>query len=246
MLLQSSRAGSWDIFEQQLDQESVTPLLRGEGEQWEPTYVDGGDWVAYLHFDADADQRSVRRVRRGGGVPVNVLNGAYDEIKCTFDSTRCIAGAVHETEYVLTTFDVLTGESSELLRIEHRDPFTGWDLSPDGTRVAVVHNDNNEVKVIDLESGEERSVIVRGWQSFEFITWAADGLGFVVNAWPDEEAFGPGTGAGLIYVNLTGKATLLRRRPNEWDVFPVMSPDGRQLAFSTMKFHANAWMIENP
>lgn len=246
LLLESSRAGSWDIFEQQLDQESVTPLLGGAGEQREATYVDGGDWVVYLNFDDDADQMRVRRVPRGGGVPVNVLDGAYDEIKCTFDSTRCIAGAVHETEYVLTTFDVRTGESSELLRIEHREPFTGWDLSPDGTQIAVVHNDNNEVKVIDLESGDERSVIVHGFQWFEFITWAADGLGFVVNGRPDGEAFGPGTGAGLIYVNLTGKATLLRRRPNEWDVHPVMSPDGRHLAFSTMKFHANAWMIENP
>ena len=97
-----------------------------------------------------------------------------------------------------------------------------------------------------MQSGDERSVMVHGFQWFEFITWAADGLGFVVNARPDGEDFTVGTGAGLIYVNLTGKATLLRRRPNEWDVYPVMSPDGRQLAFSTMKFHANAWMIENP
>jgi hypothetical protein len=99
---------------------------------------------------------------------------------------------------------------------------------------------------VDLESGEERSLIVGGWQSFEFIAWAADGMGFVVTARPDGEASGPETGIGLIYVDLAGKATLLRRRPDEWHVHPVMSPDGGHLAFSTMKIHANAWLIENP
>jgi Tol biopolymer transport system component len=247
LLLQSSRSGSWDLFEQSLERElPPEPWLSAPGEQTKPDYALGDDWIVYLEGGEDPAAGSIYRAPRQGGVPVEVIAGRYDHVECAAEGNDCVAGVDRGAEYVFTAFHVLTGVSRELARTEHRQPFTKWDLSPDGTRIAVVHNDNNEVKVIDLESGEERSVIVRGWQWFEFITWAADGLGFVVNARPDGESFGPGTGAGLIYVNLTGKATLLRRRPNEWDVHPVMSPDGRRLAFSTMKFHANAWLIENP
>ena len=177
---------------------------------------------------------------------MEVLAGRYHRVECVTDSSGCVAGAVRGTEYVFTAFDVLTGESHELVRIEHRVPFTEWDLAPGGTRVAVVHNDNNEVKIVDLAGGGDQIVIVPGWHGFEFITWTADGAGFVVNATPDEEGMVPRSHAGLIHVDLAGTSTLLRRRPNEWDVRPVLAPDGRHIAFSTMRFHANAWLIENP
>ena len=39
--------------------------------------------------------------------------------------------------------------------------------------------------------------------------------------------------------------TVLRDKQNEWHVRPVASPDGRYLAFASMIFDSNVWMIEN-
>ena len=102
------------------------------------------------------------------------------------------------------------------------------------------------MSVVELASGKRRIVTVSGWHGFEFITWTSDGSGFVVNASPGDEAIVPRSNAGLVHVDLAGVATMLRRQPTEWDVWPRMAPDGQRLAFATMKLHANAWLIENP
>jgi hypothetical protein len=47
----------------------------------------------------------------------------------------------------------------------------------------------------------------------------------------------------LLYVDLDGHATPLLQQKNEWYIYPKASPDGRHLAFTTMRLESNAWMI---
>ena len=49
----------------------------------------------------------------------------------------------------------------------------------------------------------------------------------------------------ILHVDLDGQVHVLRGKTNEWHVRPVASPDGRRLAFATMPFHGNVWMIED-
>ncbi len=127
------------------------------------------------------------------------------------------------------------------MRIEDNPPFTNWDISPDGTRIAVVHNDDR-IRIFELSSGEESVISKEGWSLGEFVTWSADGEGVYLDG-------GTTTASrfrrGLLYVSLNEDVTLLRQTLHDWHVQPVTSPDGRHLAFASMFFSGNAWMIED-
>ena len=146
-------------------------------------------------------------------------------------------------QYVFSSFDPVQGKGPELARIEDRPPFTNWDLSPDGTQVAVVHRDDDSIRIVTLATGEERVLRLTEWQGFEFISWTVNGAGFYING-------GGKKNRGLTYpvllrVDLDGQVHVLREKANEWHTRPVASPDGRRLAFATMPFHGNVWMIED-
>ena len=49
----------------------------------------------------------------------------------------------------------------------------------------------------------------------------------------------------ILHVALDGQVHVLRGKTNEWHLRPVASPYGRRLAFATMPFHGNVWMIED-
>jgi len=47
-------------------------------------------------------------------------------------------------------------------------------------------------------------------------------------------------------VDMEGRARRLLTTPSEWHVYVRASPDGRHVAFASMPFHGNAWLIEDP
>ena len=98
-------------------------------------------------------------------------------------SAVCVMGE-RDTEagqYVFSSLDPVQDKGPELARIEDRPPFLNWALSPDGTQVAVVHNDDDSIHIVTLANGEERVLRLTEWQVFEFISWARDGTGFYIS-----------------------------------------------------------------
>ena len=80
------------------------------------------------------------------------------------------------------------------------------------------------------------------WTAFEYVAWAADGQGVFVTGF---SLRGPRlTNTGILHLDLQGHAQVLRHEQNEWHIYPVASPDGKSLAFGTMKLESNAWMID--
>jgi WD40 repeat protein len=183
----------------------------------------------------------VSRVPIGGGPPAELIAGFLpDAIQCTGAlGPRCLAGFIDGAEYVFVSFDISGGRVEEVLRIRHRPPFTNWRLSPDGTTLAVVHNADNTIRLISFPTGEERALHVEGWASFEFVDWSADGRRLFVNSNFDSVRLF----AALLSLDLEGNAAVLRQAPSQWHVYPAASPDGRYLAFASMPFHGNAWLI---
>ncbi len=214
---------------------STQPIMTGPGKQDRPVYTTDGRFILYL------SDETINRIPDIGGPPEEVLSGfPFLNIECLPGAaSECLAGHIDGNEYVFTSFDAETGNAQELLRISHRAPFTNWDLSPDGSTLAVVHNDDDAVRLISLPSGQEKILRVQGWTSFEFVSWAGDGQRLFLNA-----GFNiAGKLADLISVDLQGNASILRQAVSQWHVDPVTSPDGRYVAFSSMPFHGNAWLI---
>ena len=235
LLFSSFRSGTRDIYRMEISNRSTQPIMTGPGDQDRPVYTTDGRFILYL------SDETINRIPDIGGPPEEVLSGfPFLNIECLPGAaSECLAGHIDGKEYVFTSFDAVTGNAQELLRISHRAPFTKWDLSPDGSTLAVVHNDDDAVRLISLSSGQEKILRVQDWTSFEFVSWAGDGQRLFLNA-----GFSiAGKLSDLISVDLQGNASILRQAVSQWHVYPVTSPDGRYVAFSSMPFHGNAWLI---
>ena len=237
VVFHTSRGGNYDLYQRPLDADGPLPILVAPGDQTDGIASADGQWLLYR------SGQEIRRLPWSGGAPEVVLGvlGVRGRFRCPRSETsRCVVGHVVGDTLVFASFDPAVGEPRELTRISYRAPFTTWDISPDGSTAAVVHNDDNVVRLVELASGRETAIEVDDWRSFEMVAWAADGSGLFLDANSSEGGFSH----ALLHIDMDGQAHVLRERPNEWHVYPVASPDGRYLAFASMPFHGNAWLIE--
>ena len=230
-LFSSARAGSTDLYTIDLADPGSRParIAAGRRAAWAP---EGGALL-------DLNSGDIYRIDPGSGARELVLEGAFTDLKCAHGG-RCVLGTREGEQYVFSDLDLTRGAATELTRVTGGSAtFFVWGLSPDGGTAAIVHNDDNRIRLVELATSVETIIEVAGWSAFEFIDWSADGSGFFVNA-----GFATtGNYPVLLRVDLDGTAHLLRRAPNEWHVLPIPSPDGRSLAFGRMPFHGNAWLI---
>ncbi len=233
----SNRTGTWDFFKQEINQPDAEMIAGGPGDQSPAATSPDGSWILYW---SDGD---LMRAPASGGPPERVLTAKVAaDLRCPpHSAASCVLGEREKSQYVFYALEPIRGRGRELARIEDRPPFSNWDLSPDGSQVAVVHNDDNQIRIVPLRGGGERVVAVKEWQGFEFIAWARNGQGFYVDGRSLKHASYP----ALLHVDLEGRVTVLREQAHEWHLMPVPSPDGRYLAFAVMAFHGNVWMIEN-
>ena len=239
LLFSSARAGSTDLYTIEVadrasrparlpDDNSVFDGAVGIRAAWAP---EGG---AILRLSSGG----IYRIAPGSGAWERILQGAFTHLKCAHGG-RCVAGRSEGEQYVFSELDVIGGTTTELTRLTRGATFNEWALSPDGGIVAMVHNDDNRIRLVELATGGVTTIAVAGWTNFEFVDWSADGSGLFVNA-----GFATiGSYPALLRVDLDGTAHVLGEAPNEWHVYPVASPDGRSLAFGRMPFHGNAWLI---
>ena len=115
--------------------------------------------------------------------------------------------------FIFSTFDAITGRAPELKRLAI-DPNAEyiWDLSPDGTRIALLKTlrrrdtilfSEGPIRIISLNGRPSLDLTVPGRTNFgEYLDWAPDGNGlFVSNPVPGGQA--------LLYVDLLGNAQVL-------------------------------------
>ena len=123
------------------------------------------------------------------------------------------------------------------------DPGTGgwnWDLSPDGSQVAVLFPaEENRIRLLPLGGGTPRDLFVKGWSAFgNGPDWSADGKGFYV------ESHSP-RGSTLLYIDLNGHASAVWEQKGNCGTWGVTSPDRRHLAIRGCTVDSNVWMLEN-
>jgi hypothetical protein len=127
-----------------------------------------------------------------------------------------------------------------------------WDLSPDGTRIAVLRPSKERIHILSLYRPATHDIVARGWTNLQSLAWAADGNAILASSEMN-------TGGALLRVDLTGKVQVLWKHEGSNtsnQVFNGMlgerstpsivpSPDGRHLALYERSMSANMWMMEN-
>jgi DNA-binding winged helix-turn-helix (wHTH) protein/Tol biopolymer transport system component len=145
--------------------------------------------------------------------------------------------------YSRLNFYVLDPESGEGLPLGESaidSDQTNWDLSPDGSRLAIVLGDEKRaghIRVFDLPSRSIRDVTINGWTGFQSIDWAAHGEGWYVSSRSAD-------GAVLLYIDIEGRARVLRSQTGSFGTWGIPSPDGEHLAFLEWTIAAtNVWDV---
>lgn len=183
------------------------------------------------------------RVPITGGTP-QLVSGerAYITYSCArAPATLCAIDERQSDEMVFRALDPERGKGRELARIPY-NPAGGfyWDLSPDGTRIAVAAESREEgrIEVIALDGRPRYQVRVPGWSHFHSIAWTADGSGWFVSSMH-------GRSPALLHVDINGDAHMLGDWFGTFRAWPVPSPDGRYLAYAVHAISWKAWLLED-
>ena len=141
---------------------------------------------------------------------------------------------------MFTSLNPLRGRMNEMLRLAaDLEASPAWDLSPDGSTVAIVDVDERKdrIRLVALENGSARSIAVGQSEGLSGISWSADGRGWFVTS-------SSLRGSAVLKVRLDGTIAELWKSSTTLEA-PLASPDGKDLAFSSSTYNSNAWVIEN-
>jgi hypothetical protein len=255
----SDARGNFDVFYQPID--GGAPRAFAADPDWETSSQLAPDTssLLYWRFPAVAGDEAVHPelVRRpiGGGPPAHVLtaesvahpSGAGRpppwemRMRCPkVPGASCILSERIDGAQVFTAFDPARGRGREVFRIAHPTAAsTLWDVSPDGTRLAIPRA-NGPVLIQPI--GGEGAATEVPMPGCDPVTpaWSADGKGLFV--YVDCNAEYPPY--RLYYVGLDGSASLLWKDPSLFILEAEPSPDGAHLAIAVRHSDDDVWMTE--
>lgn len=260
VFLYSDRNGSFDIYKQGVTDRNAEPIVTGPEEKWAPQLSPDGKWVLYMQWpkltqDGIFGPGKIMRAPITGGPSEAVADikgrpwtlsanpgdtvGGFPGFRCPAHGSTCVLAeaAEDEKQIIFTAFDPVQGKKSEPLKVAVDSGETAWDLSPDGTRVALSRFDYkaSDVQIIPLAGGTPQKLSAMPWTELVAIAWAADAKGLFVASYSSR-------GTGIVHLDLTGKPKLLFKPV--WDIYSLLpSPDGHYLAFGPIINNANAWTI---
>lgn len=264
VVLRSWRDGRWSIFKQSLDQDFAEPIAKGADVGLASATVSpNGDWVLYLALSNVADHSvttdRLMRVPISGGTSQPVLTAAiYGNPACSRSPASLCAFAEFTPDHkqlVFTSFDPVKGRGGELTRFD-TDPTIKakylWDLSPDGTRIAILEYASKVIHLLLLPNQGQREFVAKDWKNLLSLNWTADGNSIFTSSLTKK-------GSVLLRLDMKGNTNVLWEQsgsvapwnrpfgePDELSApWAVPSPDGRHLAIHDWKLSANMWMIEN-
>jgi hypothetical protein len=210
LLFYSDRNGNFDIFKQAVDASMPELIAHGPDHERGAQLSPDGNWVLFLSSREPASGAPLPPVRLmriplSGGSPQLVLQAGgfsgpppfsnervglekrtYPTFRCCSTSAgRCVLGEANERQFIFSEFDPLGGSKRELARLE-MDPsiLFVWDLSPDGSRVAVAERlqQNGRIRIVDLGTAALREIPI-SWVNLDSIGWAADAQALFVTSW---------------------------------------------------------------
>ena len=248
VLFFSDRKGRGSIFKQSLEQDTSEPIETGARGAIIPRMSPDGAWILYLETQQDSSSGPARlmKVPVAGGVPQLVLTGTLvDSHRCARSpATLCTIAerSADRKRLIFTAFDPVKGRGGELAKLDvDANADYSWDLSPDGTRIALhSRSDRQRIHVFSLTGGRKsQEVVLKGWSLGEYgLDWTPDGKGLYVSS-PI-----PG-GVALLHVNLQGDAHVIWKQLGGVATWGVPSPDGLHLAMPGDLQNSNIWMIQN-
>ena len=116
--------------------------------------------------------------------PTNSVGG-LPSFRCVSHATTCVLAEQGENQVVFTVFDPVQGRKPESTKVAATPDLISWDLSPDGTRVALSTFDYKaaDVEIVSLAGGAVlQKLSVLPWTQLVAAAWTADGKGLFLGS----------------------------------------------------------------
>jgi Tol biopolymer transport system component len=260
IVFSSSRNGRAELFRKGLKENIDEVIVRGpESYRWARLTADGSQmlYVEWTANAAGAPTTPDRLMRRpvAGGPPDRILEepagasvlqdlGLYVwDYKCPLrPGIPCVLGEKKGNELDFYSLDPLQGKGKHLGKTEVWR-FMNWDVSPDGSRLALIGQRGDKhlgkIEVLTLSDSTWQEISPeRGVGLLMLIAWTADGKGFFVNSWENNSS-------DLVHITLSGKVeTLIHNGTRQYMDKLLPSPDGKYLAYQGDTTESNVWMLE--
>jgi serine/threonine protein kinase/Tol biopolymer transport system component len=264
VFFESNVNGKLQVFRQALDQDAANPVVSTSSSPGVlltetralPAVTADGTWLLYPIFppgQRTTQQTKLMRIALAGGSAELALSAPlYDTPRCTSLPTNfCVIAELSANghELIFSGFDPTHGRGRELTRFEMGDEtysgtgedassnLVGWDLSPDGRRIAVFKTREEFVYLLSTTTLTVSRFAVKDWPILQ-LRWSSDSAGLFVSSRREDSSV-------LLHVDLAGTARLLWRQAG-WDGLQcVPSPDGHHIAIFALRKNNNVWMMEN-
>ena len=210
-----------------------------------PTY----DGASVLFIVAPAGFRSrtprLMRVPLAGGAPQEVTSGEFVNggARCSVQPAELCAIAewsADHKELIFTAVNPVGGRAHELTRVDVSGfADARWDLSPDGTRIAVLDAKGTQIRVVLIGGRAAEQINLHGQHGLGYVSFTSDSRGVIVPSLTEKSA-------NLLSVSLDGTIRVLWEQPGAFDISGIPSPDGRHVAVWIRSRNASLWLAESP
>jgi serine/threonine protein kinase len=251
VIFSSERATNRWLYRQSLDRDSAPQLIT--------PVANTNFYLARLSPDGASillegartglHKMGLYRVALRGGTPQRLFDTeGFVLFWCANKASNfCVFGrpSTGKNDLVVVAFDPLEGPGKELVRIPLEAGTSAdigfdywWQLSPDGSRIAIVKRHSNQIRLVPLGGGPTRTITVKDYPDLLDLNWAMDSQSMFVST------LEPGR-ATLLRVALNGDAQPIWQQHQSKLTWGIPSPDGRHLAIMGANSEANVWMIDN-
>jgi len=250
ILFHSNRNGRWAIFKQDLDAKAPETLIAGPENYFFAKLSAQGTLLYHATASLNRNEPGDTTIRvmstpQQGGARSTLMTGKH-AYKCgSSPSSSCVVSELEDGQLEFFHLDPVKGRGKEITKIAGYlgiEPL--WDLSPDGSSLAIVDygQHKGEIRILNLSDRRVTVLPVREWERSRLglISWAADGKGWFALAESDPSI-------ALLSVDANGNPRVLYEMPGAAGAITsiVPSPDGRHLAFTKRVYKTDVMLLEN-
>jgi serine/threonine protein kinase len=246
---------SWSLYKRSLDSAASEPIVSsvaGGALLLGATTPDGKWYLGRVWPDGESVEHPtvpfpILRIPLGGGPLETILQlSRHGNVSCARPpSGICVLAEQSEDrkQMIVSILDPIEGRGSELARFNFVRELETLEvptcvISPDGTRLAITRSPESPIEIYSLRDRRLRTIPYRSDEKLIWLEWSADQKGFFVSRKAQR-------GNELLFLDLQGNATSLRKCVAGDTCIGLASPDGRHLAMIDRDESSNMWMIEN-
>jgi serine/threonine protein kinase len=238
----SDRTGQFAIYKQSLDEDTPERISTGTGSFRDTPVTPDGKWAFGIPWKPGDTKNpdQLMRIHLEGGPPEPVTSISGGAVRCARPPSRtCVLEQKTKDgrHMTFTAIDPLQGRGRELARFDSEGEIT-FDLSPDGTRLAISDYPQGPIHILSLRGQTEQLIPAKFNHLMGDIDWAADGKGLYVTDRAERTTV-------LSYLELNGRAHVVWENRGGGGMWAKPSPDGRHLAIVNWSSNNNFVMMEN-